>query len=403
MKDFLASYFFYSRSERNGVFVLTVFSLAILMLPKLYTVFQKPSEATDFTAFNEALAAFDRSKTADTEGAAFENGKPNNSSLFGFNPNTASLDKLTQLGLSSRTATTLIHYRERGGQFRRPEDLRKVYGITAADYDRLKNYVELDDAPNWDRKEQKYWDNYDHKTDFRKEGAFGNQQQIAVNLKQFDPNTATESDLLGLGLEEKTVKNMLKYRQSGGIFKKKEDLKKLYGFSDIDFIRIEQFVQIADNQLFGKVSSVTMQNETNSKNTGNQTLTVIDVNTATEEELLALRGIGRTFAARIITQREKIGGFATLGQLKEVYGLPDTTLQNIAPYLKLTTSVYRKIHVNKATPDALTHPYLTRKQAESLVRYRLNHGEFKNMNDIKLTGVFGDTNLDKLKPYISFD
>ena len=373
------------------------------MLPKLYTVFQKPSEATDFTAFNEALAAFDRSKTADTEGAAFENGKPNNSSLFGFNPNTASLDKLTQLGLSSRTATTLIHYRERGGQFRRPEDLRKVYGITAADYDRLKNYVELDDAPNWDRKEQKYWDNYDHKTDFRKEGAFGNQQQIAVNLKQFDPNTATESDLLGLGLEEKTVKNMLKYRQSGGIFKKKEDLKKLYGFSDIDFIRIEQFVQIADNQLFGKVSSVTMQNETNSKNTGNQTLTVIDVNTATEEELLALRGIGRTFAARIITQREKIGGFATLGQLKEVYGLPDTTLQNIAPYLKLTTSVYRKIHVNKATPDALTHPYLTRKQAESLVRYRLNHGEFKNMNDIKLTGVFGDTNLDKLKPYISFD
>jgi competence protein ComEA len=403
MRNFLASYFFYSRSERNGVFLLAALSLAVLMLPRLYTVFQKTSEATDFTAFNAALAAFDRSKPSDTEGVAFENGKPNNSSLFGFNPNTASLDKLTQLGLSSRTATTLIHYRERGGQFRRPEDLRKVYGITAADYDRLKDFVELDDTPNWGRKEQKYWDKYDDKTDFRKGGAFGNQQQIAVNLKQFDPNTATESDLLGLGLEEKTVKNMLKYRQSGGIFKKKEDLKKLYGFSDIDFIRIEQFVQIADNQSFGKASSVTLQNGTPVKNTGNPTLTVIDVNTATEDELLALRGIGRTFAARIITQREKIGGFATIEQLKEVYGLPDTTLQNIAPYLKLTTPVYRKIHVNKATPDALAHPYMTRKQAASLIRYRLNHGEFKNMNDIKLTGVFGDANLDKLKPYIAFD
>jgi competence protein ComEA len=403
MTKFLASYFFYSRSERNGVFVLTALSLAILTLPRLYTVFQKPTEATDFTAFNEALAAFDRSTTADTEGAAFEDGKPNNSSLFGFNPNTASLDKLTQLGLSSRTATTLIHYRERGGQFRRPEDLRKVYGITAADYDRLKDFIELDDANNWDRKEQKYWDNNDHKTDFRKGAAFGNAPQIAVNLKQFDPNTATESDLLGLGLDEKTVKNMLKYRQSGGIFRKKEDLKKLYGFSDIDFIRIEQFVQIADNQSFVKGTSVTSQNEANNKNTDKPTLTVLDVNKATEEELLALRGIGRTFAARIITQREKIGGFATIEQLKEVYGLPDSTLQNIAPYLKLTTPVYRKIHVNKATPDALAHPYMTRKQAEALVRYRLNHGDFKNINDVKLTGVFGDANLDKLKPYIAYD
>ena len=403
MRNFLASYFFYSRSERNGVFVLATLSLAVLMLPRLYTAFQKTSEATDFTAFNETLAAFDRSKTADTEGVTFENGKSNNSSLFGFNPNTASLDKLTQLGLSSRTATTLIHYRERGGQFRRPEDLRKVYGMTAADYDRLKDFIELDDAPNWDRKEQKYWDRYDDKTDFRKGGAFGNQQQIVVNLKQFDPNTATESDLLGLGLEEKTVKNMLKYRQNGGIFRKKEDLKKLYGFSDIDFIRIEQFIQIADNQSFGKASSVTMQNGTTVKNTGNQTLTVIDVNAATEDELLALRGIGRTFAARIITQREKIGGFATIEQLKEVYGLPDTTLQNIAPYLKLTTPVYRKLHVNKATPDALAHPYMTRKQAESLTRYRLNHGEFKNFNDIKQTGVFSESNLEKLRPYISLD
>jgi competence protein ComEA len=403
MKDFLAPYFFYTRSERNGVFILAAFSLAILMLPRLYTAFQKPPEATDFTAFEKALAAFDRSKAADTEGDSFSDGKPNNSSLFGFNPNTASLDKLTQLGLSSRTATTLIHYRERGGQFRRPEDLKKVYGLTAADYDRLKDFIELDNATNWDRKGQKYWEKYDNNTDFREGGSIGNQPQIAVNLKPFDPNTASETDLLGLGLDKKTVNNMLKYRASGGTFRKKDDLRKLYNFSDIDFIRIEQFVQIADNQNVAKAASVTTQNETPKKNRENLPTTTLDVNKATSDDWLQLRGIGATFAARIITQREKIGGFATLEQLKEVYGLPDTTLQNIAPYLKLTTPVYRKLHVNKATPDALTHPYMTRKQAESLVRYRLNHGEFKNIYDIKKTGVFSDSNLEKLRPYISLD
>jgi DNA uptake protein ComE-like DNA-binding protein len=126
------------------------------------------------------------------------------------------------------------------------------------------------------------------------------------------------------------------------------------------------------------------------------------VNTATQDDLLQIRGIGSIFAARIINHRDKLGGFATLEQLKEVY-LPDSTLHNIAPNLKLKALVSRKLHINKAAPDALAHPYLTRKQAESLVRYRLNHGEFKTINDIKQTGLFSDTNLEKLRPYMSFE
>jgi competence protein ComEA len=395
MRNFLALYFFYNRSERNGVLLLIAFSLVILMFPKLYSTFRKPAEAINFTDFEKAIAAFDDSKASDTEGGLLENGKQN-ISLFGFNPNTASLDKLTQLGLSSRIATTLIHYRERGGQFRRPEDLKKVYGITTVDYDRLKDYIELEnETPSWYKE--------GNKTGFRKEASFGNKPQVTVNLKPFDPNTATESDLLGLGLDEKTVKNLLKYRENKGVFRKKEDLRKLYSFSDIDFIRIEQFVQIADNQSIAKVNHIEDSKELVIKNTEKLQLPIIDINQATYNDLLELRGIGSIFAARIINHRDKIGGFATLEQLKEVYGLPDSTRQNIAPYLKLTTSVYRKLHINKTEPDALMHPYLTRKQAESLVRYRLNHGEFKNMNDIKLTGVFSEPNLEKLRPYVSFE
>jgi competence ComEA-like helix-hairpin-helix protein len=388
----LALYFFYTRSERNGVFILIAFTLAILTFPKLYATFRKPSEAIDFTDLEKAIIAFDHSKATDTEGGSFENGK-SNIALFGFNPNTASLGELTQLGLSSRTATTLIHYRERGGQFRRKEDLKKVYGMTSANYDRLKEYIELDnDMPSWATKGG-------NKTGFREGASFGNIPQRAVILKPFDPNTATESDLLGLGLEEKTVKNLLKYREKKGIFYKKEDLKKLYMFSEIDFIRIEKFIQIADNQNIVKVFPSTETDKISERKQN----TPIDVNAATQADWLQLRGIGATFASRIITQREKLGGFATSEQLKEVYGLPDSTLQNIAPYLKLTTLVYRKLRINKATPDAITHPYLTRKQAESLVRYRQNHGEFKTINDIKQTGIFSDANLEKLRPYVSFD
>jgi competence protein ComEA len=395
MIKFLASYFYYTRSERNGVFLLIAFSLAILLFPKLYNTFRKPTEAIDFSDLEKAIVTLDLSNPSDTEGSSQANGIQN-ISLFGFNPNTASLNELTQLGLSPRIATTLIHYRERGGQFRRPEDLKKIYGITTSDYDRLRDYIELEnETPTWYRE--------GNKTGFHRRESLGYEPPAEINLKPFDPNTATESELLGLGLEKKTVKNLLKYRENKGIFRNKEDLRKLYAFSDIDFIRIEKFIQLTDNQSINNRYSATNSKETSNKNFDEKQSAIIDVNKATYEDWLELRGIGATFAARIITQREKIGGFATLDQLKEVYGLPDSTLQNIAPYLKLTTPVYRKLYINKAAPDALVHPYLTRKQTESLVRYRQNHGDFKNISDIKLTGVFSEPNLEKLRPYISFD
>ena len=49
------------------------------------------------------------------------------------------------------------------------------------------------------------------------------------------------------------------------------------------------------------------------------------------------------------------------------------------------------------------HPYLTRKQVEILMRYRVNHGDFEKIEDLKKTGVLDDNIIEKLKPYIVFD
>jgi competence protein ComEA len=394
MKKKLALYFFYTHSERKGVLLLIALSWAILLSPKLYSSFRKPMSVTDFSAFEKAVASFEPSKSENAEGGYFKE-ENHTSALFGFDPNTASLEELKQLGLSPKVATTLIHYRERGGQFRHQEDLKKIYGMTTADYNRLKAYIELDN-------EKFSWQQGGYKTGFHGEASIGTTQQREVILKPFDPNTATESDLLGLGLDKRTVNNLLKYRENKGIFYKKEDLRKLYAFSDIDFIRIEKFIQFTDNHsVTEKTTTTDPRGSFNNTIEKNRSI-IVDVNTASQDDLLQIRGIGSTFAARIINHRDKLGGFATMEQLKEVY-LPDSTLQNIAPNLKLKTLVSRKLHINKAAPDALTHPYLTRKQAESLVRYRLNHGEFKTINDIKQTGLFSDTNLEKLRPYLSFE
>ena len=365
----------------------------------------RQAETTDFTQFAHQIASFAAANATDTEGSSQPSA--NAAALFSFNPNTVSFDELVQLGISPRTATTLIHYREKGGQFRKPEDFKKVYGIKADDYARLEPYIALENDGNSERNFSNSFQNDGSKFSSKFDSKTPQYQPPRdIVLKPFDPNTATETDLLALGLEEKTVKNLIKYREKGGHFWKKEDLKKLYDFSDIDFLRISSFVQIADNQALGKVNSGNNPNLTNEKKPENQSIKTnnpIDLNGATLEDWLQIRGIGRTFATRIIEQREKLGGFSSPEQLKEVFGLPDSTLRNIAPYLRLTTPIYRKIHVNKTTLNDLTHPYLTRKQAEAIVRYRTNHGAFQTLEDLRKTGVLPDGTLEKLKTYIAFD
>ena len=400
MGKFLTSYFYYSRSERNGVVLLATLSFSVLMFTKIYSLMNKPSNTiADFTAFEQEIAAFTSQQASDTEGSPF--GVQNEEAvLFAFNPNDATKDDFMRLGLSPKVATTLVHYREKGGRFFKKEDLKKIYGLKPTDYARLESYVELGNNGGFDKRN--FGNTHLQRSPF---GQYKDAKKTphAIELKPFDPNTASEDDLLGLGLDEKSVKILLKYREKGGHFKTKEDLRKVYGLSDIDFLRIQSYIQIADNQFVAKNTPTTTQNSALPKKIDNTGTVTVELNTANLEELVQIRGIGRTFAARIIEHRERLGGFASLNQLKEVYGLPDSTIHNITPTLRLTAPQPRRIQVNKFTVEELTHPYLSRKQAEAIVRYRINHGSYKNLDDLKKTGVINDLMALKLQPYLSFD
>ena len=61
----------------------------------------------------------------------------------------------------------------------------------------------------------------------------------------------------------------------------------------------------------------------------------IDINTADSTAWVALNGIGPGFAKRIITYREKLGGFYQVDQLKEVYGLDSVWVNENKGILKI--------------------------------------------------------------------
>ena len=117
-----------------------------------------------------------------------------------------------------------------------------------------------------------------------------------------------------------------------------------------------------------------------SQQNGNETFpkrpeyTIVDINKADTSAFISLPGIGNKLALRIVNFREKLGGFYSIDQIGETYGLPDSSFQKIKPFLKLETSLLKKFNINSATKDEMKlHPYIKWNLANAIVEYRNQH------------------------------
>src|SRR5690606_7557457 len=100
--------------------------------------------------------------------------------------------------------------------------------------------------------------------------------------------------------------------------------------------------------------------------------------------LKALPGIGSKLANRIVSFREKLGGFYSIEQLREVYGIRDSVFDKLVRYLKLENPETKKINLNKATLDKMkAHPYIRFQFAKAIVAYRDEHGDFSSLDGLR--------------------
>ena len=130
----------------------------------------------------------------------------------------------------------------------------------------------------------------------------------------FNPNTYSESQLKASGVPRYVVSSILKYRSKGGSFKNKQDFKKLYVVSDELFLALEPYLLLPALE-----EHIAQTQEKESSETFKKVKKVIDLNSASLDDLISLRGIGDTYAKRIIKFRDLLGGFISKEQIKEVY------------------------------------------------------------------------------------
>jgi DNA uptake protein ComE-like DNA-binding protein len=222
---------------------------------------------------------------------------------------------------------------------------------------------------------------------------FDPDQQI---LFVFDPNTITSAELTKLGIPEKVINNILKYRQKGGKFFKKEDLGKIYGLDQKVYDKLEPYIIISGEAR--KVFPTKKPFATNNKFNTPPTLK-IELNDATEADLDKLPSIGESFAKRIVKYRQMLGGYYTKQQLMEVYGFDSVRYNAISGLISIDESRIVKIAINLADIKLLgKHPYIGFKKAELIIERRNAKGPYKNIMELK--EILGNATYIRLFPYL---
>lgn len=223
---------------------------------------------------------------------------------------------------------------------------------------------------------------------------------IKAELFSFDPNTLSAEGWKKLGLREKTIKTIRNYIDKGGKFRKPEDLQRVYGLKAEEYERLKMYVQIE-----GFSPAVLPVNESAPAKPAyspGKGISVVDISTADSAAFESLPGIGAKLAMRIIHFREKLGGFYSVEQVGETFGLADSVFQKIKAYLQLNAAnVIHKININSAGLDELkVHPYIRHNLAKVIINYRQQHGPFTAIEDLKRITTIDAGLYEKIKPYL---
>ncbi|MFK7903937.1 MAG: helix-hairpin-helix domain-containing protein [Chitinophagales bacterium] len=422
MKKFIKEYFTFSRRERNGVMVLLILIAITLVLPYTYP-YLIPSEEIDFSEFEADVARFrkavaenpqqdyDDDEWAENE-EEMEEGEANSTkAAFDFNPNELTYEQGKSLGLSHKIALRITKYLKAGGRFFKKEDLKKIYDFSDEDYERLAPFVILEEDKKSERGKKKTYKQKDFgekkdKKHFKKKKFEEDDSSVEVRLFPFDPNKLSYEEGRQLGLSNQAAKALVNFVKKGMVFRKKEDFKKVYGVTEADYERLQDFIQIETKPTIAskEEEGISKRERPETFHTFEEKAPIsVDINTATAEDWKQLKGIGPSFSSRIIKYRDLLGGFTSPLQLKEVYGLDAILYVEIQDFLKNESlELIKTINLNMV--DELTlkkHPYINAKLAKSIVKRRIRKGDYQEVDEIQKLGGVDDALFQKLSPYLS--
>lgn len=227
-------------------------------------------------------------------------------------------------------------------------------------------------------------------------------EKIKAESFRFDPNSASKEELIRLGFPKWTANTITNYRNKGGKFKFKEDLLKIYSIKPELYAHLENYIDLPSKtekqpKDYDEERVITESKPVFIPKT-NKVIPKFDINIADTTQLMQLKGIGPSYAKRIIKFRDLLGGFYSIDQIAETYGLNPELIPELKKYC--TIGNFKKLNINDL--GNTKHPYLKYKEIKVINEYKKQHGVFKSMEDLRKIKILNDATLAKIEPYLNF-
>ena len=206
---------------------------------------------------------------------------------------------------------------------------------------------------------------------------------------------ASVEQLRAIGISSKVAYNIHKYSKAGGAIKNEKELLKIYGMDSIQLAAAKPYLIYPERD-------TSNTNKFEYKIAEERPLKSFDLNNVTAIELEALPSIGMILAERIVKYRESLGGFSSVEQLKECYGLPPETFEKIKSSLSIS-STPQPISINQIDLSQFTHPYLHKRFPKMIKAYKDQQGPFRNASDLRKVYPPDSMWCERILPYLIFE
>nr|MBC7613498.1 helix-hairpin-helix domain-containing protein [Pseudopedobacter sp.] len=246
-------------------------------------------------------------------------------------------------------------------------------------------------------------ESFDQKSEKSSKENFSQNENQQTVLFNFNPNNLEIEDWMKLGLSEKQARTIKNYEAKGGRFKTKADVEKMYSISASTYEKLAPYIQIPDENSAGFEDKTQEMNTAKIENVKSTSPKVIlDINKADSAEFTQIKGIGPAFASRIVKYRSRLGGFYKKEQLQEVWGLDSIKYAQIKNQTIISNIQLHQININNCTFDEFkTFPYLSYKQMNAIINYRIQHGDYKVLDDLNKITILNTDLIKKIAPYIT--
>ncbi|UQD54906.1 helix-hairpin-helix domain-containing protein [Flavobacterium sp. K5-23] len=204
----------------------------------------------------------------------------------------------------------------------------------------------------------------------------------------YNPNFITDYKGYKLGMSVKEIDRLLSFRKENKYVNSASEFQSVTQVSD-SLLKVMAPLFKFPDWVKNKKEYKGYVNYTNSAFAKKEKIVLIDINKASQEDLIKIYGIGEAISLRILKYKESLGGFVSMEQMNDVWGLSPDVITSLNSHFRVVTlPELKKTNINNASLKEISQfPYFKYVLAKEIVTYRSMNGDIKNIEDlIKIKG-----------------